>query len=230
MLYAILPVLAMLSLLDANDTVYTKTFSKSLSFKQNQNINITNNVGNIKISPGADTLLSVSARIKWKGKVGDLDKIKFSVERSPVGASITVDWPHKRNKDYTAVDLSIVLPRETDINIVQRVGEITIDNIEGNLGVALDVGNISLKYPLTREIKNCRLNINVGNINLFLSEDISANLQARCGVGKISSSFSREPRSRAFDTGDKACFIIGTGNNLFDLNTTVGNIVIEKLE
>jgi hypothetical protein len=240
----------------------SEVVTHTLPFELGQQLKIDQKVGNILIKSGKASGITVVATKKTKGSMVDLKKMKVVVETKPEGVYIMTDWQQNKNlldllvndQGSNSVDLVIDLPKEAEIEINSGVGNIDIEDVEGDIDVGLGVGNIILKYPTGAEKSDCHLRTGVGDINLLylaagtkksichletdvgnikvdFAAGVSAHIDATCGVGEIISKISRLSPSSDYGAGDSGVFQIGTvDGNSFELKTGVGNISLKTLK
>jgi DUF4097 and DUF4098 domain-containing protein YvlB len=135
-------------------------------------------------------------------------------------------------RNRIAVDLRIAAPADVQVQTNQRIGNVSLSDLQGKATADVDVGTIDARGLQG----DASLRTNVGNILFAAPADLSAKIQAQTKVGSISSSLPLEVTGAAvLQSGNAANALgsyakgtLGDGKNKIELRTNVGSIQIQQ--
>ena len=210
-------------------------------------------VGNIDVATHDSNVVliktTITAKSNTKERAEELIKnFSYSVEGKGKTVSIdTTGYEVKLDNDQISVDISIKIPSTIDtISITSNVGDININDINGEINALSNVGDIIIKnsnalYDITTDVGDIKIEnsvftgksdfyLNVGDIDITavdITEAKSISIENKVGDIKLSlpinadyeaniNEFMKEPRVA----------LNGNGNTNIKLITNVGSIEI----
>jgi hypothetical protein len=211
-------------------------------------LNMTTDVGTIKLEPAEANEVHVTADIKVKAKTDEeaaalLEKVRVTTEPSHETLIVKAVRPSDLGRNQLTVNLTVKAPARLRLICRTNVGDIQIDGFPGPVEARANVGKITC----TGLCKRTDLHTNVGDIRAVYAADapaameftagadvgdihfagpkeISANLSASSNVGSIHTS---RPLTVTGMVGKSANATLGDGKGQIDLHTNVGSIHIE---
>jgi len=214
---------------------------------------IKGEVGNIDITTHDSNVILIDTKIKAKSNTKEraeelIKDFSYSVEGKGKIVSIdTTGYEVKLDNDQISVDISIQIPSTIDtISITSNVGDINIDDINGEINALSNVGDIIIKnsnalYDIKTDVGDIKIEnsvftsksdfyVNVGDVDVTavdISEAKSISIETKLGDIKLSlpinadyeaniNEFMKEPRVE----------LNGNGNTNIKLITNVGSIEI----
>lgn len=223
-------------------SIETHTFSVGLQPK----IIIRDDIGSIRVHPGGEEYQVVVQATKRKRVLlgGDID---VHYDQNTAKNSITV----KASNGWSFIgdqwiDFDITVPRNTDLELKNDAGSITVNGISGQISCATDAGTIKVSDALLRG--NSKLKTDAGTINfsgaldphgsyqmatdagtvsVTLPSNASFHLDAKTDVGSINSDFPIHTQ-RDFPGGKARCDIGLPPYPPLKLRTDVGSINIRQ--
>jgi hypothetical protein len=211
-------------------------------------LNVTTDVGTIKLEPAEANEVHVTADIKIKAKTDEeatalLDEVRVTAEPSGEMLIVKAVRPSDLGRNQLSVNLTVKAPARLRLVCRTNVGDVQVDDFAGpveartNVGKILctglrdradlhaNVGDIRAVYaadaPATVE---ATAGTDVGEIHFTGPKEISANLSASSNVGSIHTS---RPLTVTGMVGKSANATLGDGKGKIDLHTNVGSIHIE---
>jgi len=236
-----------------SDVKAEKEETHTLDGVNSTNLIIRDEVGNIHVETHDSNAVLIETTIKAKSNTKEraeelIENFNYSVEGK--GKTISIDttgYEAKLENDQISVDISIKIPSTIDnISITSNVGNINIDDINGEINALSNVGDIIIKnsnglYDVKTDVGDIIIEnsvfigksnfyLNVGKINLTaieISNAKSISVETKVGDIKISlpvnadyeadiNEFMKEPRVE----------LNGNGNTNIKLITNVGTIEI----
>jgi len=209
-----------------------KTFDVSAPVSLEADIN----VGDVVIQAGDGDQVRISAvKHAWgrdhQQAESYLDDFKVYIRQRPTGEiEIESETPRRlRNIPRTpSVDLEITVPRDTSMDLVVNVGNVTATGVRGTFEIESNVGDITLQD--VRFEGDTRIESNVGDIELRLPPDIAFVFSAESNVGDIRVDFDiQNERAEKKMVGGAIEGEIGTSPIArVELETGTGDIKIRK--
>lgn len=192
-------------------------------------LDLTNFAGTVNIRSGEDNLIRIVATKKAPSSSA-LDRINVSMDRE--GDRVTVSTTKRNNLSNASVDLEIVAPSRTELELVTGAGAIDIRDISGSIdahsgagtitvtgtsgSVRLGTGAGTIQYQGTPS-GYCSFETGAGEIRLRLPADPDVRVDLNTGLGSIDLGYDvdgsispREVRGIIGD-GSRGSIFAGTG-------------------
>jgi hypothetical protein len=158
--------LAPFSAASNDDWNYSETHTDAREFVAGGMLHVRMSVGDLHIRRGDDDKIHLSYTVKSHSERNVKDaRVDFDVRGND--ATIEFHSPYSGNTNF---DVELEIPRNTNLDIHEKVGDMTVENIEGDKDLDLGVGDIRVE----REPSTYRL------------------IRASAGIGDVSSDFSGE--------------------------------------
>lgn len=186
--------LALAPLCAAKDWNYQDTRHDSREFVSGGSVHVHMTVGSVRIKHGdADKIrLEYTVKSRREDNVKDT-RVDFDVR----GNDATLEF-HSPSNGNTNIDVTIEVPPNTNLDVHEKVGDVTIDRIEGDKDLELGVGDIRVTTDHAR-YKLVRADCGVGDVHsngygqtsgwlgksLKYRGDGKYELRAHVGVGDI---------------------------------------------
>lgn len=194
------------------------------------------NVGKMTVKVGeGDTVRVTAAKRAWgqdRQQAEDyLAEIQVNIDQPEANrVEIKTDIPNRLNRlgRTPTVDLTIWVPRETDLDLTTNVGSIQVTGVEGTFDLQTNVGDITLRDA--RLAGNSQINTDVGSIDLRLPANSTFSFRAQTNVGDIDIEFDvRNERRDEEIVGGTVEGDIGDDPTVHvELETNTGDINIRK--
>lgn len=200
-------------------TGVTETMATELPVETPATLTVNNQVGDITVQSGDTDVIQVQATKEASAFLGTwaddlLQDIEVRTESAGSSARIVVDAPTELRLGSTSVALTVTVPEQTSLDIVNNVGDVRISGTEGDLRLRSNVGEITLRdvtihedYDVGADVGDIRfsgrlpeqqgqvlLQTNVGEVIVAVPEDSSFALDAETDVGDITTSFEVQDR------------------------------------
>jgi hypothetical protein len=177
-----------------DDWNYEETHADSREFSPGGMLHVHLKVGDLHIRRGEASKISLHYTVKSHHE----NNVKnSSVDFDVHGADATVDF-HAPTTSNTEFDVELEVPASTNVDVHMKVGDLTVENVEGDKDLELGVGDIRV----TREPSTYRLvraSTGIGDVNsgsygetsgwlgktLKYNGDGKYELHAHVGVGDI---------------------------------------------
>lgn len=237
-----------------SDIKFERHDEKTVDSKNLTELIVESKVGDIEIitHESSDTIVDVNIKAKSSTKETAEELVKsfdYSVETKGNKLNIdTTGYNKKLNSDEIIVDLVIKLPSNIEkVEINSNVGDISIENINGEINLTSNVGDTIIKnsnasYDIKIDVGDVNVQnssfsdsstfySNVGDINITTNDISTAkNLSAETNVGDIRMSLPKnsnyEANIQEFMESPKV-ESVGTGKTKIKLITHIGNIDFE---
>ena len=135
---ALLLCLFLVPLCAANDWRYEETHTDAREFVSGGYIHVRLSVGDLHIERGDSTRI----RLEYTVKSRQESHLKSAhVDFNIKGNDATVEF-HAPTSGNTQFDVELEVPANTHLDIHQKVGDLTVDSIEGDKDLNLGVGDI----------------------------------------------------------------------------------------
>lgn len=179
----------------ANDWKYEETHNDSREFVSRGYVHVRFSVGDIHVKRGDSSKIKLQYTVKSRRESNVKDAhVDFDVKGND--ASIELHAPSGGNTEFEVV---IEVPANTNLDVHEKVGDMTIDNIEGDKDLDLDVGDIRVVTPGQSMYKLVRASTGIGDVDsggygetsgwlgktLKYRGDGKYELRAHVGVGDI---------------------------------------------
>jgi hypothetical protein len=197
---AVLACLVLVSLLapfstaSNDDWNYSETHTDTREFPIGGMLHVRMSVGDLHIRRGDDDKIRLSYTVKSRSERNLKDvRVDFDVRGND--ATIEFHSPYSGNTNF---DVEVEIPRNTNLDVHEKVGDLTVENIEGDKDLDLGVGDIRVeREPSTYRL--IRASTGIGDVNSDLSGETSGwlgktlryhgdgkyELRAHVGVGDI---------------------------------------------
>lgn len=145
------------SMLASGQEKVAKTFQKDFTLTENSNIYIENRFGQVNIENWDKNIISISIEVKTdmlsNDKVDKLVKainVEFNQSGDNISAVTKIDedfmrsWNHvfsDDSKDFS-IDWEVKMPKHTNLDLVNRYGDIFINELTGKCKIELRYGNL----------------------------------------------------------------------------------------
>ena len=124
----------------ADDWRYEETRSDSRDFVSGGSVHVRCSVGDVHIRKGDSKAIKVQYTVKSRREKNVKEaSLDFDVKGND--ASIEFHAPSGGNTEF---DVEIEVPQNTNLDVHEKVGDLTVDNIEGNKDLSLGVGDIRI--------------------------------------------------------------------------------------
>jgi beta-lactamase regulating signal transducer with metallopeptidase domain len=203
-------------------------------------LQVDNHIGAIAVegTESRDATITATATIRGVDRE-EAEQIarKIAIQVAPGDGHVRVraqlpEGLDEEQRSRIAIAYRIAVPRETRVQAVQRMGDVSLASLLGDVRAAVEVGSIQ-----ARDLEGgAVLRTKVGNINFATSRDLSASVHARTQVGSISSNLPLEitgatvvqPGDARTALGSHARGTLGGGQNKIDLTAEVGSIQVRR--
>ena len=239
-------------------TTYTREFRKTINFKPNGNVEVKTTNGKIDVTSWDKNEVEVFAEIKVKANSRReaeriLDKVEIRIDRSAGRLIIEPEYPKRHSgdsfwdwvfdsKSKPAVNFTIRVPDETNLNLRSTNGHVAASDIEGEIVLKTTNGGIeadhlkgsvdanttngSVSVSLTQFSQQDQVDLNTtnGSIKLYLPSEVRADVKASTVNGSIRTDFPLTIQgkiSRKRLNGE-----INGGGGIIELSTVNGSISI----
>jgi len=186
--------LLLVPLCAARDWRYEETHNDTRNFASGGNVHVRLSVGDLRIRRGDSTKIKLQYTVKSRHESSVKDaRVDFYVR----GNDATLDF-HAPHGGDTQFDVELEIPASAHLDVHQKVGDLTVDSIDGDKDLNLGVGDIRI----STEQKGYRLvnvSTGIGDVNshgygetrgwlgksLKYHGDGKYELRAHVGVGDI---------------------------------------------
>ena len=178
----------------ANDWKYEETHNDAREFVSGGYIHVRMSVGDMHIKRGDSAKINLQYTVKSRRESNVKDAhVDFDVKGND--ASIEFHSPSSN----TEFDVELEVPANTNLDVHGKVGDMTIDNIDGDKDLDLGVGDIRVIAARESAYKLVRASTGIGDVNsdgygetsgwlgktLKYRGDGKYELRAHVGVGDI---------------------------------------------
>jgi hypothetical protein len=185
---------ALTSLCAANDWRYEETRNDARDFVSGGYLHLRMSVGDLHIKRGDSTKIRIEYTVKSRRE----DNVKNArVEFDVKGNDATIQF-HAASGANTQFDVQLEVPANTHMDVHQKVGDLTVDRIDGDKDLNLGVGDIRVSSEHDR-YRLVNASAGIGDVNgagygethgwlgktLKYHGDGKYELRAHVGVGDI---------------------------------------------
>jgi hypothetical protein len=133
-------IVPMCSASSASDWKYEETHNDARDFVSGGYIHVRLTVGDIHIKRGDSSRIKVQYTIKSRRERNVKDAtLSFDVH----GNNATIEF-HAPSGANTEFEVELEVPQNTNMDVHEKVGDLTVDNIEGDKDLTLGVGDIRI--------------------------------------------------------------------------------------
>ena len=217
-------------------------FERTLQTNSSPGVNLVTGVGNIHLSPGSDNQVhivghvhanagsggsSFFAGLLGKSETDDEARIKQIASNPPIaqnGNEILIGDRHPDDKLYhnLSIDYDITLPRSSNIEIANGVGNLEIQEVGAGLRAKTGVGNIRLS-GVRGEVS---LDTGVGSIELEFGNTTGFNIDASTGVGSVNIKQTVTTTVNSGFVGHSVKGTVNGGGPMVRVHTGVGDVKV----
>ena len=130
----------LLSFASASDWNYEETHTDARDFAAGGMVHVQLNVGDLRIRRGDSSKIHLSYTIKSRRESHLKDaRVDFDVRGND--ASLEFHVPTGSN---TQIDVELEVPQNTNLDVHAKVGDLTVENVEGDKDLSLGVGDIRI--------------------------------------------------------------------------------------
>jgi len=181
-----------------HDWDYEETHSDSRAFAAGGFVHVHMGVGDMHIKRGDTSKISLRYTIKSRRESNvKAATVDFDVRSNVHGTDATIEF-HAPSGANTSFDVELEVPQNTNLDVHAKVGDVTVEDIEGDKDLTLGVGDIRVaKERSTYRLVNASTGI--GDVNgdgygetsgwlgksLKYHGDGKYELRAHVGVGDI---------------------------------------------
>ena len=132
--------LLLVSFASASDWNYEETHTDARDFTAGGMVHVRLNVGDLHVRRGDSTKIHVTYTIKSRHESNVKDaRVDFDIRGND--ASIEFHAPTGGNTQF---DVELEVPQNTNLDVHAKVGDLTVENVEGDKDLSLGVGDIRI--------------------------------------------------------------------------------------
>jgi len=191
----VLVFLFLVPLCAAHDWNYEETHNDSREFVAGGYVHVRSTVGDIHIKRGDAKKIRLEYTVKSRHERNVKEAhVDFDVR----GNDATIEF-HAPSSGNTQFDVELEVPANTNLDVHEKVGDLTIDNIEGDKDLELGVGDIRVAAGAQSAYRLVRASTGIGDVDsdgygetsgwlgktLKYHGDGKYELRAHVGVGDI---------------------------------------------
>lgn len=230
-LFLLLPLLSFGNAIKKHEK--SKSINKSYSVSQNATLYVSNKYGNINITTWDKNTVEINIKITVKGN--DLShvndklngiKVDFEASKNLVEARTRItkeksNWSWWGNSDKTSfqINYTIKMPKTNNVDLLNKYGEIELDELEGKSNIICNYGNINIESLLN----------NSNYIKLQYCGGSSVNYMKNGTVNADYSKISIEKAENLKSSLDYTTLKIGTINNL-SFSSDYGSVSVKNAD
>jgi len=145
---------------DSHDWDYEETHTDSREFSSGGTLHVRLKVGDLHIRRGDSDRIRLRYTIKSRRENNVKDS---SVDFDVRGSDATLDF-HAPTTSNTAFDVELEVPPNTNVDAHMKVGDLTVEEVEGDKDLELGVGDIRItREPSTYHL--VRASTGIGDVN-----------------------------------------------------------------
>ncbi len=152
--------LILVPLSSADDWRYEETRTDSRDFVSGGSLHVHFTVGDIHIRKSASNKIKLEYTVKSRR---EKNVKEAHVDLEVKGSDATIDF-HAPMGGNTNFDVELEVPQNTNLDVHQKVGDMTVDNIEGDEDLSLGVGDIHIATEHSR-YHLVRADTGIGDVN-----------------------------------------------------------------
>jgi hypothetical protein len=179
----------------ANDWNYQETHNDSREFVAGGFVHVRFGVGDIHIKRGDSSKIKLQYTVKSR-RESNVKEARVDFDVKGKDASIELHAPSSGNTEF---DVELEVPANTNLDVHEKVGDMTIDNIDGDKDLDLGVGDIRVIAATQSAYRLVRASTGIGDVDsggygetsgwlgktLKYRGDGKYELRAHVGVGDI---------------------------------------------
>ena len=191
----VLVCLFLVPLCAASDWNYEESHSNARDFAAGGYIHVRLSVGDVHIKRGDSTRIKLEYTVKSRHERNVKEAhVEFDVK----GNDANIEF-HAPSSGNTQFDVELEVPQNANLDVHEKVGDMTIDGVEGDKDLDLGVGDIRVTAPGQAGYRMVRASTGIGDVNsdgygetsgwlgktLKYHGDGKYELRAHVGVGDI---------------------------------------------
>jgi len=194
----------------------------------------------IEIGKAGDGKLLVSLHVPWKLKNGGMEDQNLLRYDYDVSCDVEVKLPRNTKLKARMIDKGDISVRGMSgpFELNHAIGNIVMEEISGSGSAMTVTGNITARFSLS-PAESTRLSTVMGGIDVFLPNNLAANLSVSAGNGRATTEFDATPlphatsvetrgQKRIYKISDATRLKVGTGGPELSFETMSGNIRVMK--
>jgi len=142
-----------------DDYRYQETHSDAREFVPGGSLHIRMRVGDLHINHGEDNKIHLRYTVKSQHENNVKD---VRVDLDVHGSDATLEL--QAHGSNTAFDVDVEVPANTNLDVHQKVGDLTVDGVEGNKDLELGVGDIRVS-PQMSGYRTVHASSGIGDVN-----------------------------------------------------------------
>lgn len=183
----------------------SKSINKTYSVDDNATLYVSNKYGNINISTWDKNVIEINIKITVKGNdLNQVDdklnsiRVNFEASKSLVEARTYIEkeksnwsWWGNSNKTSYQINYTIKMPKTNNVDLLNKYGEIELDELEGKANIKCNYGNIDIEKLLNDSnyiklqycggssinyMKNGTLNADYSKITINKTENLKSSI------------------------------------------------------
>jgi hypothetical protein len=147
-------------LASANDWKYEDTRHDSREFVSGGSVHVRSTVGNLHIKRGDSNMIRLEYRVRSRSE-NSVKETRADIDVRGKDATIELHSPSSGN---TNIDVELEVPLNTNLDVHEKVGDITIDKLDGDKDVELGVGDIRVATEHST-YRMVRANTGIGDVH-----------------------------------------------------------------
>jgi len=154
----------------ASDWNYEETHNEVREFAAGGMVHVRLNVGDLHIRRGDSNKISLHYTVKsWRESQVKAAHVDIDVN----GRDAVIEF-HAPSSGNTQFDVELEVPQNTNLEVHEKVGDLRIEDVEGDKDLALGVGDIRVAFGRSA-YHLVRASTSIGDVNTS-SGDVSAGL------------------------------------------------------
>ena len=170
---------------DAQDRV-VRTFNESFDPSDYEAVKLDLNVGELKIAGGSGSQIEVEVRVRCSRR-RNRDRCEDRAEDASIESYerrgkliLEIEGTGLWRSRYVHVLVSITVPEDQNVDVDMGTGELTLEDMAGDVYVELGVGEATL----TNMSGNLVVDMGIGEINVTMPESAVATVTLDNGIGE----------------------------------------------
>jgi hypothetical protein len=177
----------------SDDWRYSETRNETREFAAGGFVHVRLSVGDMHIKRGDSTKIRLEYTVKSRR---ERNVKEATVDFDVHGNNATIEF-HAPSSSNTEFDVELEVPANTNLDVHNKVGDVSVENVEGDKDLDLDVGDISVTASQAG-YRTVRASAGIGDVNSDYGEtsgwlgktlhyrgDGKYELRAHVGVGDI---------------------------------------------
>jgi hypothetical protein len=157
------------------DSDYEESHSEVRDFVSGGMVHVRLSVGDVQVRRSNDNQIRVHYTVKSRHESYVKDtRLDFEVR----GNNANLDF-HARGNN-TSIDLELEVPQNTNLDVHGKVGDLTVEDIEGDKDLELGVGDIRIAHD-SSGYRFVRASTGIGDVNADVGHDQNAEVSGWLG-------------------------------------------------